>query len=62
MGVVIANQRIEDDVVEQSQYVGRTRSRDSPYRFKALCEIWAAFVLVFHLRHHTECLAEIFLV
>lgn len=62
MRIVIADQRIEDHVVEQSQNLRRTGARDTAHKIKALSQIRATFILVFYFGHHAQRLAEILLV
>ena len=61
MRIVIADQRIEDHVVEQAQHLRRTGARGAAYQLKALRQIRPPLVLVFHFRHHAQCLAKILL-
>jgi hypothetical protein len=59
--IMIADQRIEDHVVEQAQDLRRTGACRTAHQIEALGQIRAAFVLVFHFRHHAQRLAEILL-
>ena len=61
MRVVIADQCVEDHVVEQTQHLRRTRAREPAYQREALRHIWSAFILVFHFRHYPLYPAEILL-
>ena len=58
---MIADQRIEDHVVEQSQNLRRTGARRTAYQIKTLRQIRATFILIFHFRHHAQCLAKVLL-
>lgn len=61
MRIMIADQRIEDHVVEQSQYLWRTGTRRTAYQVKALDQIRTTFILVLQFGHHAKCLAEVLL-
>lgn len=61
MCIVVSDQCIEYHVVEQTQRLRRALARDAAYQLKALRDIRAALVLIFHFGHHAQRLAEIFL-
>ena len=58
---MIADQRIEDHVVEEAQDLRRTGARGATHQIEALGQIGTTFILVFHFGHHAQRLAEIFL-
>ena len=61
MRIVVADQRVEDDIVEQLQDLRRMRAGDTAQQGKTLRQIRPAFVLVFQFRHDAQRLAKIFL-
>ena len=61
MGVVVADQGIENHRIQQTQYLWRTRSGHAADHVKALFQTRPTLVLVFQFRYHAKCLAEIFL-
>jgi len=58
---MIADQRIEDHVVEQSQDLRRTGARRTAHQIKTQRQIRTTFILVLHFGHHAKCLAEVLL-
>lgn len=62
MRIVVADQGIEDHAIEQTQNLGRTGTRDTANKIKALRQIRTTFVLVFHFGHHVQGLAKVLLV
>ena len=58
---MIADQRIEDHVVEEAQDLRRTGARGATHQIEALGQIGTTFILVFHFGHDAQRLAEIFL-
>ena len=62
MCIVIANQCVENYIVEQAQYLRCIRACDTAHQRETLRKVWATLVLVFHFWHHTQCLAEVLLV
>lgn len=58
---MIADQRIEDHVVEQSQDLRRTGARCTAQQIKTLGQIRATFILVLHFGHHAQRLAKVLL-
>ena len=58
---MIANQRIEDHAVEQSQDLRRTGAGCTAHQIKTLGQIRATFILVLHFGHHAQRLAKVLL-